>query len=91
MDEEIKQDDNREFVSSGVKNNAQKDINPLKVNPVTDELICEVVAITYNKVPYPRIEIDDNREGVALAVDNSGVIVPLVVDPTSGALLIEIT
>lgn len=33
----------------------------------------------------------DNREKTALAVDDNGVIKPLLVDPTTGRLLINIT
>ena len=86
-----KLDENRENISAGVIDDVNQDISPLVVNPVTDDLICEIIGISYDKIPYPKIKIDDNREISCEAIDDTEDVIPLVIDPSTNALLIEIT
>jgi len=62
-------------------------IVPLKVDPVTGYLLATIVVETSADLA-PLTKIDENYEGVSMAVDNTtGGVRPLKVNPTSGALL----
>lgn len=84
-------DENYQGVAKAVADNANQDIKPLLVDPITGRLL--VVIIIENHTPAnPPAKIDENYEGVSLAVtdDANQTIKPLKVHPVSGALLVDI-
>ena len=84
-------DDNREYVAMAVTDDANATPTPLKVDPVTGRL--EIVVNTFVGTPTANtvLSTDDNRTGVAEAVDaTAGDIRPLLTD-TNGYLLIDLT
>ncbi len=80
-------DDNREYVALAA-NSSTGAAQSLKVDPVTGFLLIQIKSITADPT-LPSTKTDENREGAAEAVDDNGVIRPLLAD-SDGNLLCDI-
>ncbi len=84
-------DDNREYVSMAVTDNASATPTPIKIDPITGRLEVMVYAYTSTPTANTSIPTDSNRLGVAEAVTSTtGEIRPLLTD-TNGYLLVDLT
>lgn len=61
---------------------------PLKIDPVTGELLITIIA---ESLPHTdgTTKFDQNGDSVSQVVDDNGVINPLLVSPSTSALLVD--
>lgn len=78
-------DENKEYMTLAYDGT---NIVPLKVDPITNRLLVEIVASS-DAAYGARSKIDENKTNVALASDSNDEVQPLLVDSTNGYLYID--
>jgi hypothetical protein len=91
-DEIITRDENRRTVCAGIGNDADADILMLRVDPVTNYVLCDITAGSATSATASQIASrDENRRTVCMGWDETNEILQEVLTDSSGRILCDLT